>query len=76
MFKTGLSKTVFGEFVSNYQSISERNNLHSPSFYADENGIRLVTNVLDVVNKHDSELCAMTIAEDGWVEIFSLDSVS
>lgn len=73
MFKTGISNLLFNEFTADYQSISQEHETQSPLIYADANGIRLVTSVLDVVSSNESELCALTMAGDGWMEIVSLN---
>lgn len=72
MFRTGLTTTFFKDFISDYQSISQEHETQSPFIYVDENGVKLVTSVLDVVSKADTEVCALTMAEDGWMEIVSL----
>jgi hypothetical protein len=73
LFKTGLSTTLFKEFSSTYQSISGKPETQVPFIYADRNGIKLVTSVLDLISADSSELCALTMAEDGWMEIVSLN---
>lgn len=72
MFKTGITRTLFKDFSSTYHTIANSNENSLPYFYADQNGVRIITSVVGLNCKNDSEICAMTMAEDGWIEIVTL----
>lgn len=73
LFKTGLSSSLYDEFLGSYQSISAQTN-SNPSFfvYADEYGIKYLASVADDDGSDDGGLFATSVAGDGWIELLSM----
>ena len=73
MFKTGLSSSLYDEFLDSYQSVSAPTNSH-PSFfvYADKDGIKYLASLFDDDGSIDGGLFATSVAEDGWIELLSM----
>jgi hypothetical protein len=71
LFKSSLTDSIYSEFISQYQSISTTKS-NTPFVYVDDTGIRLVTEVVDMVGNDEDSVCALTMAEDGWMEIVPL----
>ena len=71
MLKSGISSTLFNDFVSSYQSYqSAVKNSHSPFVFVGEQGeVKLVTDIVD--NNEDDEIFAVSVAEDGWMEFLA-----
>lgn len=75
MFKAPLTATVVASFLSSYQSLQhERPNHESnaPFVYVDENGVKLVTNVVSEESDSENGIFALSMAEDGWMEMLAL----
>lgn len=78
MFKTTLTNSLYSQFVDSYQtahsSSRNHNNAESghPFVYVDEDGIRLVADMMSE-NSEKDEVVAITVVQDGLMEILSLD---
>lgn len=74
MFKAPLTAFVVANFISSYQSFASPSPYQStePFVYVDHNGVKLVTNVLDEKNDGGEGVFALSMAQDGWVEMLAL----
>ncbi|MFP5458263.1 MAG: hypothetical protein ACLGG7_05970 [Bacteriovoracia bacterium] len=75
MFKAPLTAFVVANFLSTYQSLEKPSiaNLPSEPFvYVDSYGVKLVTNVVDGEKAEQDGVFALSIAEDGWVEMLAI----
>ena len=74
MYKAPLTATVFKDFSSCYLHFSSH--IHrqpdQPFVYVDSSGVRYVTNVLGEKIPEQSGAFALSVAEDGWVEMLCL----
>jgi hypothetical protein len=70
LFKTGISLSLFQNFVSSYASL-KTNQLKSssPFVYVDEFGVKLITDVVDTNSNQANDLMLVSVAEDGWMEL-------
>lgn len=69
-----MTSTVYQSFIDSFQTINSRkqNKPNKPFVYVDENGVKLIT---DVVNESDNSadgVFAVSVAEDGWMEFLAL----
>ena len=70
MFKTGLSSSLYDEFLDSYQSLSTSDlNQHDYFVYAGEEGIKYLASI---DGESEGELFATSIASDGWIELLSM----
>lgn len=78
MYKAPLTATVFKDFSSCYQHFTSPKNssLEQPFVYVDSEGFRLVTNVVGERDSAPDGVFALSIAEDGWVEMLALFQAS
>lgn len=73
MFITGTTKRSYREFLSNYQTLSTQSRSScQPFVFVDTNEIRLVTSMVDELNTAEDDIFAVSIAEDGWMELLAL----
>ncbi len=73
MFKSGVTRSVYYSFVDSFQSFgSQKSDLEKPYVYVDSNGIKLITDVVNEYNENASEIFAVSVAEDGWMEFLAL----
>lgn len=73
ILKSGLSKELFSEFVSNYQTCHNQHlpQINQPFVYVNTDGsVKLVTNVVDSYGG-DDDIFALSVAEDGFVEFLA-----
>lgn len=74
MYKAPLTATLVSDFLSTYQSLySDRpiRESNEPFVYVDQNGVKLVTNVVSEQSDHDDGIFALSVAEDGWMEMLA-----
>lgn len=73
MFKTGLSISLYREFLSSYQGSSQNHHSSStvPYVYADKDGIKYIASMIDQ-DGSEGDIFATSVAEDGWIEYLSL----
>ncbi len=78
MYKAPLTATVFKDFSSCYQHFASRNsrNLDQPFVYVDSDGVKLVTGVVDENSDMNDGIFAMSMAEDGFVEMLAIHEAS
>lgn len=74
MYKAPLTATVVASFLATYQSLhaSPQKSPNEPFVYVDQNGVKLVTNVVDEQNQNDDGIFALSIAGDGWMEMLAM----
>ena len=80
LYKAPLTATVFKDFSSCYQHFSSQKSpsQHSdqPFVYVDADGVKLVTNVVDEDNAASDGVFALSMAEDGYVEMLAMFEAS
>ncbi len=74
LYKTHLTATVFKDFSSCYQHFTSQKskNPDQPFVYVDASGVKLVTNVVDEFSDSTDGVFALSMAQDGFVEMLSL----
>ena len=78
MYKTHLTATVFKDFSSCYQHfISQKSkNPDEPFVYVDDSGVKLITNVIDDLGEAGEGVFALSMAQDGFVQMLALHEAS
>lgn len=80
MYKAPLTATVFKDFSSCYQHFSTQNDQSSDStrafVYVDAFGVKLVTDVVNGESSENDGIFALSLAEDGWVEMLAFHEAS
>ena len=73
LFKAPLTATVVEEFLSSYQSLNHarRSSSNTPFVYVDQNGVKLVTNVVNAESDNSDGIFALSVANDGWMEMLA-----
>ena len=75
MFKAKLTQSLFSDFSDSYQSFSSpKKDQYAPFVYADQDGVRLLTNMVEE-NEEADGVFAVAVAQDGWVEMLALYEV-
>lgn len=74
MYKTHLTATVFKDFSSCYQHFTSQKTKSpdQPFVYVDASGVKLVTDVVDDLSDSSDGVFALSMAQDGFVEMLSL----
>ena len=74
MYKTHLTATVFKDFSSCYQHFtSQKSKTPDQAFvYVDASGVKLLTSVVDDLNAATDGIFALSLAQDGFVEMLTL----
>jgi hypothetical protein len=78
LYKTHLTATVFKDFSSCYQHFTSQN-AKSPDqafVYVDASGVKLLTSVVDDLNAESDEIFAISVAQDGYVELLTMGAAS
>jgi hypothetical protein len=78
LYKTHLTATVFKDFSSCYQHFTSQKSKSpdQPFVYVDASGVKLITNVVDADNLSGDGVFALSMAQDGFVEMLSLHEAS
>ncbi len=78
MYKTHLTATVFKDFSSCYQHFTSQKSTHSesPFVYVDASGVKLITDVVDDQDSAGEGIFALSMAQDGFVEMLALQKAS
>lgn len=78
MYKAPLTATVFKDFSSCYSHFSSKNSSspEQPFVYVDADGVKLVTGVVGEENSASEGVFALSMAEDGWVEMLAMYEAS
>lgn len=78
MYKAPLTATVFKDFSSCYSHFSSQKsqNLDQPFVYVDADGVKLLTGVVDEENEATDGVFALSMAQDGWVEMLAIHQAS
>jgi len=73
LYKAPLTATVFKDFSACYQHFTSQtsHSFEQPFVYVDSFGVKLVTNVFDEKDAPDG-VFALSVAQDGWVEMLAL----
>ncbi len=72
LYKAPLTATVFKDFSSCYQHFSTQRESHEPYVYVDSSGVKLLTGVVDEKCNNPDGIFALSVAEDGFVEMLAL----
>ena len=73
LFISSTTKKSFEDFLSNYQTMSTQPQAHSQPFvFVDTNEIKLVTSLVDELDTAEDSIFAVSMAEDGWMELLAL----
>lgn len=72
LFKSGLTSSLYNSFLESYQTATSVTQTHRPFVYVDDEGIRLVADVMSEGMDSD-EVVAITVVQDGLMEILALD---
>jgi hypothetical protein len=78
LYKTHLTATVFKDFTSCYQHFTTQKE-KSPDqafVYVDAYGVKLLTSVVDDLNAETDGIFALSLAQDGFVELLSMHEAS
>ena len=75
MYKAPLTATVFKDFSSCYQHLSSYSSKNSddPFVYVDSFGVKLVTGVVEERSMTSDGVFALSMADDGFVEMLALN---
>ena len=78
MYKTHLTATVFKDFSSCYQHFTSQKskNPDQPFVYVDSFGVKLITNIVDEDERGDDGVFALSMAQDGFVQMLTLHEAS
>ena len=78
MYKTHLTATVFKDFSACYQHFTSQKskNPDQPFVYVDSFGMKLITNVVDELEQGDDGVFALSMAQDGFVQMLALHEAS
>ena len=73
MYKTHLTATVFKDFSSCYSHFTSQNSsqIDSPFVYVDSSGVKLVTNVIGELNEATDGIFALSMSQEGWIEMLA-----
>lgn len=75
MFKSSLTNRLYDSFLHSFESPSSQDNLKKqntdPFVYVDDVGIKYIANFVND-ELHSGQIYALTIAEDGIMEMLSL----
>ena len=75
MYKTHLTATVFKDFTSCYQHFTSQKEKPDQAFvYVDADGVKLLTSVVDDLNATTDGIFALSLAQDGFVEMLSMQA--
>jgi len=82
LYKAPLTATVFKDFSSCYQHFTSRSfssntsDPDTPFVYVDSDGVKLLTDVVDEKSKLGEGIFALSMAEDGLMEMLALSEAS
>jgi hypothetical protein len=78
LYKTPLTATVFKDFSSCYQHFTSQQpkSPDEPFVYVDHSSVKLVTSVVDDLGESTHGIFALSMAQDGWVEMLSFFEAS
>lgn len=78
MYKAPLTATVFKDFSSCYSHFTSPNSsqIDSPFVYVDSSGVKLVTNVISELNEATDGIFALSMSQDGWIEMLATNEAS
>lgn len=73
LYKAPLTASVFKDFSACYQHFTSQKSRDpdQPFVYVDSSGMKLVTNVVDAGGESKDGVFALSMAQDGWVEMLA-----
>jgi hypothetical protein len=74
LYKAPLTATVFKDFSSCYQHFTSSDfpDSDQPFVYVDDSGVKLLTSVVGDSNSQGEGVFALSMAQDGWVEMLAM----
>lgn len=76
LYKAPLTASVFKDFSACYQHFAAQSQYAStsdqPFVYVDEQGVKIITNVVDETDSTPEGVFALSVAQDGWVQMLAL----
>jgi hypothetical protein len=72
VYKAPLTTLLVSNFISCYYGNTMTHH-HTDSVYVDHHGVRIVTSLVEGDNRPHSEIFAMSVAGDGWIQVLALD---
>jgi len=78
LYKAPLTATVFKDFSSCYSHFTSQTSLNpeQPFVYVDASGVKLVTSVVGENNTASDGVFALSMAQDGYVEMLAMYEAS
>ena len=78
MYKAPLTATVFKDFSSCYSHFTSQSStqIDSPFVYVDSSGVKLVTNVIGEMNEATDGIFALSMSQEGWIEMLATHEAS
>ncbi len=78
MYKAPLTATVFKDFSSCYSHFTSQKSpqIDSPFVYVDSSGVKLVTNVVDEMSEATDGIFALSMSQDGRIEMLATHEAS
>ncbi len=75
IYKAPLTSSFVSQFINSFQSVetSKSPAEDNPYVYVDQNQVKFVTSVVsDSENQHKTDVFAISVAGDGWVELLAI----
>lgn len=75
MYKAPLTASVFKDFSSCYQQFTSQSSDPSSDqafVYVDAQGVKVITNVVEDADSSPEGVFALSVAQDGWVQMLAL----
>ncbi len=76
MYKAPLTASVFKDFSSSYQHYTSQSHSDSttdqPFVYVDAQGVKILTNLVDDQDSTPEGVFALSVAQDGWVQMLAM----
>ena len=73
MFKSGISNSIYKDFLSSFQSYQPSSKSSDiPFVFVDESGIKIITEMISGDSSNLDDVFALSVAEDGWMEFLAL----
>lgn len=73
LFKAPLTASVVSQFLSSFRSLQspQISSLDQPYVYVDADGVKLVTSIAHEGDQDENGIFALSVAQDGWVEMLA-----
>jgi hypothetical protein len=78
LYKAPLTATVFKDFSSCYSHFTQQKSPQQDQafVYVDSSGVKLLTNVVDELSEATDGIFAMSMSQDGWIEMLATNEAS